>query len=315
MYCWDELFLILHKKEESVFEEAHDRLSPKMLLLPLLFLVPAMLLYAIFFVYPFLFTFLLSFQQWDMISPDRSFVGLANYTGLLHDEVFWMSMRNTLLYLLMTMPVSIGLGLGLALLMESLLRGRVVYRFLFYLPVVSPIAVVAIVWSLMYDDQRGIVNALLMLFGIDGPNWLSDASSSLWAVAIVGIWKGFGYEMLLYVSGLKAIDKGLYEAASIDGAGRLRRLVHITLPLLSPITLFIVIMGIISSFQNFALIKIMTGGGPNNSSNVLVYQLYQEAFQFFSIGKAAAISVILFAFVLLITVVQLRLSRSTVHYS
>lgn len=109
----------------------------KMLLLPLLFLVPAMLLYAIFFVYPFLFTFLLSFQQWDMISPDRSFVGLANYTGLLHDEVFWMSMRNTLLYLLMTMPVSIGLGLGLALLMESLLRGRVVYRFLFYLPVVS----------------------------------------------------------------------------------------------------------------------------------------------------------------------------------
>lgn len=167
----------------------------------------------------------------------------------------------------------------------------------------------------MYDDQRGIVNALLMLFGIDGPNWLSDASSSLWAVAIVGIWKGFGYEMLLYVSGLKAIDKGLYEAASIDGAGRLRRLVHITLPLLSPITLFIVIMGIISSFQNFALIKIMTGGGPNNSSNVLVYQLYQEAFQFFSIGKAAAISVILFAFVLLITVVQLRLSRSTVHYS
>ncbi len=287
----------------------------KMLLLPLLFLVPAMLLYAIFFVYPFLFTFLLSFQQWDMISPDRSFVGLSNYTGLLHDEVFWMSMRNTLLYLLMTMPVSIGLGLGLALLMESLLRGRVVYRFLFYLPVVSPIAVVAIVWSLMYDDQRGIVNALLMLFGIDGPNWLSDASSSLWAVAIVGIWKGFGYEMLLYVSGLKAIDKGLYEAASIDGAGRLRRLVHITLPLLSPITLFIVIMGIISSFQNFALIKIMTGGGPNNSSNVLVYQLYQEAFQFFSIGKAAAISVILFAFVLLITVVQLRLSRSTVHYS
>ncbi|GIP19397.1 ABC transporter permease [Paenibacillus montaniterrae] len=286
----------------------------KMLLLPLFFLIPALLLYAVFFVYPFLFTFLLSFQQWDMISPERTFVGLENYAVLLDDEVFWKSMRNTLLYLLMTMPISIALGLGLALLMESLMRGRVVYRFLFYLPVVSPIAVIAIVWSLMYDDQRGIVNSLLMLFGIDGPNWLSDTSSSLWAVAIVGIWKGFGYEMLLYVSGLKSIDKGLYEAASIDGAGRWRRLVHIILPLLSPITLFIVIMGIISSFQNFALIKIMTGGGPNNSSNVLVYQLYQEAFQFFSIGKAAAISVILFAIILLITTVQLRLSRSTVHY-
>ncbi|XID91502.1 carbohydrate ABC transporter permease [Paenibacillaceae bacterium WGS1546] len=287
----------------------------KMLLLPLLFLVPAMLLYAVFFVYPFLFTFLLSFQQWDMINPDRAFAGLSNYTELLHDEVFWTSMRNTFLYLLMTMPVSIGLGLGLALLMESLSRGRAAYRFLFYLPVVSPIAVVAIVWSLMYDQQRGVVNRLLAFFDIDGPNWLSDASVSLWSVAIVGIWKIFGYEMLLYVAGLKSIDKGLYEAASIDGAGRLRRLVHITLPLLSPITLFIVIMGVISSFQNFTLIKIMTGGGPNNSSNVLVHQLYQEAFQFFSIGKAAAISVILFAIVLLITAVQLRLSRSTVHYS
>lgn len=286
----------------------------KMLLLPLLFLSPALLLYAVFFIYPFLFTFLLSFQQWDMIHPERSFVGWSNYAALMGDEVFWKSLRNTFLYMLMTMPVSIALGLGVALLMESLLRGRTVYRFLFYLPVVSSISVIAIIWSLMYDDQRGIVNQLLALLGIDGPNWLSQSSSSLWAVAIVGIWKSFGYEMLLFVSGLKAIDKGLYEAAAIDGAGRWRKLFHLTLPLLSPVTLFIVVMGIISSFQNFALIQIMTGGGPNNSSNVLVYELYQEAFRFFSVGKAAAISVILFVLVLLITVVQLRISRRTVHY-
>lgn len=287
----------------------------KLLLLPLLFLMPALLLYAVFFIYPFLYTFLLSFQEWDMISPDRSFAGWSNYAALLQDEVFWMSLRNTFLYLLMTMPISIGLGLGLALLMESLVQGRTVYRFIFYLPVVSSIAVISIIWSLMYDDQSGIINELLALLGVDGPNWLSDSSTSLWAVAIVGIWKSFGYEMLLYVSALKGIDKGLYEAAAIDGAGRLRRLVHLTLPLLSPVTMFIVIMGVISSFQNFALIKIMTGGGPNNSSNVLVYQLYQEAFQFFNIGKASAISIILFIVVLLITAVQLRLSRSTVHYS
>jgi len=286
----------------------------KMLLLPLLFLAPALLLYAVFFVYPFLFTFLLSFQQWDMIHPERSFVGWSNYAALMGDEVFWKSLRNTFLYMLMTMPVSIALGLGVALLMESLLRGRTVYRFLFYLPVVSSISVIAIIWSLMYDDQRGIVNQLLALLGIDGPNWLSQSSTSLWAVAIVGIWKSFGYEMLLFVSGLKGIDKGLYEAAAIDGAGRWRKLFHLTLPLLSPVTLFIVVMGIISSFQNFALIQIMTGGGPNNSSNVLVYELYQEAFRFFSVGKAAAISVILFVLVLLITVVQLRISRRTVHY-
>lgn len=287
----------------------------RMLLLPFLFLIPAFLLYAVFFVYPFLYTFLLSFQQWNMISPERTFVGLSNYAALMHDEVFWKSLRNTFLYMLMTMPISIAIGLGLALLMESLQRGRTVYRFIFYLPVVSSIAVIAIIWSMMYDYQSGIVNKLLALFGVDGPNWLSDSSTVLWAVAIVGIWKSFGYEMLLYISGLKAIDKGLYEAAALDGAGPLRRLVHLTLPLLSPITLFIIIMGVISSFQNFALIKIMTNGGPNNSSNVLVYQLYQEAFQFFSIGKAASISVILFAIVLLITAVQLRLSRGTVHYS
>lgn len=287
----------------------------KMLFLPLLFLVPALLLYAVFFVYPFLFTFLLSFQQWDMIHPERSFVGWSNYASLLRDEVFWKALRNTFLYLLMTIPISITLGLGLALLMESLLRGRTVYRFIFYLPVISSIAVIAIIWSLMYDDQYGIVNQLLALLGIDGPNWLSQSSTSLWAVAIVGIWKSFGYEMLLFISGLKSIDKGLYEAAAIDGASRWRRLFHLTLPLLSPITMFIVVMSIISSFQNFALIQIMTDGGPNNSSNVLVYQLYQEAFRFFSVGKAAAISVILFALVLFITAVQLRFTRNTVHYN
>lgn len=287
----------------------------KMLFMPFLFLIPAFLLYAVFFVYPFLYTFLLSFQQWSMISPERTFVGLSNYAALIHDEVFWKSLRNTFFYLLMTIPASMGIGLGLALLIENLRRGRTMYRFIFYLPVVSSIAVIAIIWSMMYDYQSGIINKLLALFGVDGLNWLSDSSTALWAVAIVGIWKSFGYEMLLYISGLKAIDKGLYEAAAIDGAGRWRRLVHLTLPLLSPITLFIIIMSVISSFQNFALIKIMTNGGPNNSSNVLVYQLYQEAFQFFSIGKAAAISMILFVIVLLITATHLRLSRSTVHYS
>ncbi|QJD86158.1 carbohydrate ABC transporter permease [Cohnella herbarum] len=282
--------------------------------LPFVFLAPALALYAIFFIYPFAFTFILSFQHWDMIGPDKPFVGWDNYVSLNRDEVFWKSLKNTFLYMFMTMPLSLIIGFLLALILESLMRGRAFYRFVFYLPVVSSIVVISILWSMMYDQQHGIVNELLSVFGIEGPNWLSQSSTSLWAVAIVGIWKSFGYEMLLYISGLKAIDKGLYEAASIDGAGRLRKLVHLTLPLLSPITLFIVIMGMISSFQNFALIKIMTGGGPNNSSNVLVYQLYQEAFQFFSIGKAAAISILLFLIVLAITVVQLKISRKLVHY-
>lgn len=282
--------------------------------LPFVFLAPAFVLYAVFFVYPFVFTTLLSFQEWDMLSPDKSFVGWDNYASLLNDDVFWMSLKNTFAYMLMTVPISCAIGLILALLLESLLRGKMLYRFVFYLPVVSSIAVVSIVWSLMYDPQHGIINELLKIIGVEVPNWLSQASSSLWAIAMVGIWKSFGYEMLLYISGLKSIDKGLYEAASIDGAGRFRKLIHLTIPLLSPITLFIFIVGIINSFQSFALIKIMTDGGPNNSSNMLVYQLYQEAFQFFNVGKAAAISVVLFLIVTAMTIIQLRLSKNAVHY-
>ncbi len=286
----------------------------KLLFVPLLFLTPALILYAIFFAYPFLFTFVLSFQQWDMINPDKQFVGLDNFVRLFQDEVFWQSLKNTFYYMLMTMPASMAIGLALALVLESLLRGRAFYRFILYLPVVSSIAVIAIIWSFMYHPDYGLVNELLRSVGISGPNWLNQSGSALWAVAIVGVWKSFGYEMLLFISGLKAIDRGLYEAASIDGASRVRKLLSITLPLLSPVTMFIFIMGIIGSFQSFALISIMTKGGPNNSTNILVYEVYQEAFQYFDIGKAAAISMVLFVLVISITVVQLRISRSAVHY-
>ncbi|OCT16409.1 sugar ABC transporter permease [Paenibacillus pectinilyticus] len=286
----------------------------KWMLIPMIFLAPALMLYAVFFLYPLAYTVFLSFHQWDMINPDKDFVGWDNYYSLFKDEVLWKALVNTFLYMLMTIPISMTLGFLLALFIESLQRGKSFYRFIFYLPVVSSIAVVSIVWMLMYDQHHGIINQLFGVFGIKGPNWLADSSTALWAIAIVGIWKSLGSEMLLYISGLKSIDKSLYEAASIDGASRTHKLIHITLPLLSPITLFLLVMGMISSFQNFALVKIMTGGGPNNSTNVLVYQIYQEAFGFFNIGRAAAISLLLFLIVLTITVVQLKISKKTVHY-
>ncbi|MDT3427301.1 ABC-type sugar transport system permease subunit [Paenibacillus forsythiae] len=282
--------------------------------LPLAFLLPALGLYAVFFVYPFLFSLSLSFQQWNLISPDKEFVGLANYVHLLHDDVFWISLRNSALYMLMTVPLAVGIGLAMALLVESLWKGKRLYRLVFFLPVVSSIGVISIVWGLMYNPQDGAVNKLLASFGIQGPNWINDPAMALWALAIVGIWKGFGYNMVLYISGLKSIDRSLYEAASIDGAGRGARLRHVTVPLLSPVTFFILVMSIISSFQVFATIQIITRGGPNNSTNVLVYQIYQEAFQFFNIGTAAASSTLLLLIVGTLTVVQLRLSNRMVHY-
>ncbi|WP_235941742.1 carbohydrate ABC transporter permease [Paenibacillus puerhi] len=284
------------------------------MLIPLAFLLPALALYAVFFIYPFIFAFSLSFQKWNLISPKKAFVGLANYRHLLQDEVFWISLKNSGLYVLMTVPFAIGIGLLLAILVESLWRGKRLYRLIFFLPVVSSIGIISIVWSLMYNPQVGALNVLLRTFGIQGPNWMNNPATALWALAIVGIWKGFGYNMVLYISGLKSIDRGLYEAAAMDGGGRWQQLRHVTLPMLSPVTFFILVMSIISSFQVFATIQIMTRGGPNNSTNVLVYQIYQEAFQFFNIGVATASSTILLLIVGLLTVIQLRMSQKMVHY-
>ncbi|MBS5914931.1 MAG: sugar ABC transporter permease, partial [Paenibacillus macerans] len=281
---------------------------------PFAFLLPALGLYVVFFIYPFIFAFILSFQKWNLISPNKEFVGLDNYRRLLHDEVFWISLKNSALYVLLTVPFAMGIGLALALAVESLWRGKRLYRMIFFLPVVSSISIISIVWSLMYNEQVGAINVLLRMFGIQGPNWMNDPATALWSLAIVGIWKGFGYNMVLYISGLKSVDRTLYEAASMDGAGRWKQFRHVTLPMLSPVTFFILVMSIISSFQVFTTIQIMTRGGPNNATNVLVYQIYQEAFQFFNIGVASASSTILLLLVGTLTVIQLRLSRKTVHY-
>lgn len=292
----------------------HSRSKLMQVWVPFVFLLPALVLYAVFFVYPFIFSFILSFQKWNLISPNKDFVGLDNYIHLLHDEVFWISLKNSALYVLMTVPFAIGIGLVLAMAVESLWRGKRVYRVIFFLPVVSSIGIISIVWSLMYNPQVGAINVLLSTFGIKGPNWMNNPTTALWALAIVGIWKGFGYNMVLYISGLKSIDRSLYEATAMDGAGRWQQFRHVTLPMLSPVTFFILVMSIISSFQVFATIQIMTRGGPNNATNVLVYQIYQEAFQFFNIGVATASSTILLLMVGTLTVVQLRLSKKMVHY-
>lgn len=296
--------------------KASVRVRSKLLLswVPFAFLLPALGLYVVFFIYPFIFAFILSFQKWNLISPNKEFVGLDNYRRLLHDEVFWISLKNSALYVLLTVPFAMGIGLALALAVESLWRGKRLYRMIFFLPVVSSISIISIVWSLMYNEQVGAINVLLRMFGIQGPNWMNDPATALWSLAIVGIWKGFGYNMVLYISGLKSVDRTLYEAASMDGAGRWKQFRHVTLPMLSPVTFFILVMSIISSFQVFTTIQIMTRGGPNNATNVLVYQIYQEAFQFFNIGVASASSTILLLLVGTLTVIQLRLSRKTVHY-
>lgn len=281
---------------------------------PYWFLAPALVLYVVFFMYPLLFSLSLSFQEWNLLSSKRSFVGFSNYIQLFQDNVYWKSVGNTLLYVLYTVPLSMLIGLLLAVAIESLKVGKTLLRLLCFIPVVSPIAVISIVWGLMYHPNEGMINRILLLLGVEGPNWLNDVHTVMIALALIGIWKHIGYNMVLYISGLKAIDRKLYEATAIDGAHRWQQFRHITIPLLSPMTFFILIMSLLSSFQVFATIEILTKGGPNNASNVLVYKIYQDAFRFFSIGTATASSMILLIAVGIITLLQLRYSRRFVHY-
>jgi ABC-type sugar transport system permease subunit len=281
---------------------------------PFMFLSPAMVIYGSFFIFPFLFSLYLSFMQWNLVSPNKEFVGIDNYAALFADPVFWISLKNTIFYVLGTVPLSMILGLAMAILVEAAGRFREVYRFLFFVPVVASIAVVSIVWTLLFSPNNGLISNFLQVFGVQGPNWLNDPNWAMWALILVGVWKAMGYNMVLYIAGLKSIDRQLYEAAQIDGAGRWMQFRSITLPLLSPVTFFVMIVSIINSFQVFATIHIMTRGGPNNATNVLVYEVWQEAFQFFDIGKASALSMVLFLLVLAITVVQIRMTESKVHY-
>lgn len=281
---------------------------------PYWFLLPAFAIYLIFFVYPLLFSFYLSFMKWNLISPVKEFVGTVNYRNLLQDEVFWIAFQNSGLYVLYTVPIAICMGLGLALMVESMTRGKSLYRLMFFLPVVTSIGIISIVWSLMYNPDVGVINKMLRMIGLDGPNWLNQPDTVLWSLAILGIWKSFGYNLVLYISGLKAIDRALYESASLDGANRWQKLMHVTLPMISPVTFFIVVMSIISSFQVFATIQVMTQGGPNNASNVLVFQIYQEAFQFFNIGIATASSSLLLVMIGTLTILQLTIGQKLVHY-
>lgn len=284
-------------------------------LLPYLYLAPALLLLGGFTLGPLAFTFWLSCLDWDLIGPSPRWVGLDNFRRLFHDPVFWIALRNTTLYTLGTVPLSVGAGLALALAIERVRWGRTFYRGTFFLPVIISIAVAALIFELLLHPQIGPVNAALRAAGVRGPNWLSDPAWALPALMAIGVWKGFGYNVVLFIAGLKTIDPSLLEAARIDGASAWQRLRYLTWPLLSPVTFFALIIALIQSFQVFATVQIMTRGGPNNATNVLVFTVWQQAFQFYDVGVAMALATILFLVVLTLTILQLRFGERHVHYT
>ncbi|MFD0663126.1 carbohydrate ABC transporter permease [Thermocatellispora tengchongensis] len=254
----------------------------------------------------------ISFTDWSLLSSP-SFVGAANYVKLVQDPVFYTALGNTVYFA----AASVGLGvvstLGLALLLNLPLRGIAAFRTIFYLPsVVSGIAT-ALLWVNILHPDFGMINYLLGLAGIQGPGWLTAEEWAVPALVLMSIW-GAGNTIVIYLAGLQGIPQSLYEAAMIDGAGWWRRLRHITVPMLSPVVFFNVVTGFIASLQAYVLVLVMTKGGPANATLLLGLYVYRQAFEYFDMGYAAALSWALFAVVILVTLVQFRLARRWVHY-
>lgn len=278
-----------------------------------LFLSPNLIGFLAFIFLPVLASLGLSFVQWDLLSEIK-WIGLGNYKELSSDPIFWKVMWNTVYYTLGTVPTGIIISLALAIALNQKLKGVKLFRAVYFLPVISSTVAVGMIWQWLYNPEFGLVNYLLSLIGIPGPSWLTSTSWAMPAVILTSIWKGLGFNMLLFLAGLQGIPESYYEAAEIDGAGWWAKFRNVTLPLLSPTTFFVVVMSIINSFQVFDQIFVMTQGGPARCTSVLVHYLYQNAFEYFKMGYASAIAYVLFFIVFVLTMIQLRYSKSWVVY-
>jgi ABC-type sugar transport system permease subunit len=280
-----------------------------------LFIGPVVLGTLVFNILPLAPTLILSFMDWNGLGAPQ-WTGVSNYVRALtgQDDVFYISLRNTIAFTIAFVPLAMLLGLALALLVNERLRGITVFRALFYLPVITSVVAVGIVWRWIFNSQFGVLNWALSLIGIDGPRWLGDPRWAMTSIIIVSMWHAMGYNMVILLAGLQGIPQELTDAASIDGAGAWARFRSVTLPLLTPTIFFLLVISIIGSFQVFGLIFAMTGGGPGTATYVYVYHLYKEAFGLQRMGYGAALSWMLFVAIALITWFQWRTSKRWVHY-
>jgi multiple sugar transport system permease protein len=269
-------------------------------------LLPALGFFGLFVGFPVVYAFYLSFHEWNMMRPAPDWVGLANYQALLVDADFHRSLVQTALFTAGITACIVVLSLATALLLDQKLRLIRLYRTVYYLPAVTSVVAIGIVWLWIFDPQYGLINQLLRGVGVEGPRWLADPSLALACLVATAAWRNVGYFATIFLAGLQGIDSQYYEAARIDGAGAWGCFRRITLPLLRPTTLFVVVMSVILSFQVFALVYVMTGGGPAGATSVVVFYLYQQAFTYFRMGYASAVGYVLFAVIFVLTLVQFR---------
>jgi multiple sugar transport system permease protein/sn-glycerol 3-phosphate transport system permease protein len=284
------------------------------LLTAVVMLAPSLVFLAAFTYWPIARSLIYGFFDVQLGSTEIFYVGWENYQRLWHDALFWQSLRNTVVYMVVTVPTSIGLALVLAVALDRKLRGTSLYRSVFFYPVMVPSVAAGMVWVFLYAPGYGPINGLMELLGLPKLEWLYDRQWALPAIIFMSIWKYAGYFMLILLAALQLVPRDLYEAARLDGVSGFRQLVHITVPLISPTLYFVVIIGVLHSYQIFDYVFVMTQGGPADATNVLTFYIYQNAFQFQDIGTASAIANILLLVVMgLIGLVALTLGRR-VHY-
>ena len=273
-----------------------------------LFILPAIVGTLVFIIIPVICSFGLSFVKWDLVNP-MEFVGFSNYKEIFTEPLFYKIFLNTIVFAVSTSVFGVIIPLVLAVILNSKIRGAEFYKTAYFLPFITPMIVIGVVWQWIFDPNIGILNNFLHLH----INWLYDAKFAMPALIIVSVWKLLGYNMIIFLSSLTTISQSLFEAAKIDGASPIQTFKNVTVPLLSPTIFFVVIITAISSFQIFDLIFLMTQGGPLDSTNVLVYAIYKNAFEYFNVGKASAIAYVLFVVILVLTLIQWNLRKKLIY--
>ena len=278
-----------------------------------LFIAPALFGFLVFMVYPIVASFTMGLFQWSLTGK-ATYVGFANFAELARDEIFWISIKNTAKWVVAYVPLSLALAFVLANAMDKPMRGIIAYRTIFYLPSVSPLISVALLFVWLYNRDFGLLNHLLSLAGIAPIGWLTDPKVSIYSVCLMYLYKEVGYNILILLAAMQGIPRQLYEAAEMDGVRGFRRLWYVKLPLLTPAFYYIAIIALIYAFQVFTEIYVMTRGGPGNSTYTLGYYIYQNAFQYGRMGYASAQAVVLFLAILAVTLAQTKFLGKKVQY-
>ncbi|MGQ9629492.1 MAG: carbohydrate ABC transporter permease [bacterium] len=286
-----------------------SRLDRRVAIIAYTFLLPAIIYFTIFFLVPILINFYMSFYSGFGVAKGAKFIGLKNYIKLLHDITFLRSIRTTLIFTGGTVCLNTLIALLLALILNEKLKLRIPIRSIIFFPYLTALVVVALVWKMMFHSEMGIINYILSLLRIPSVGWLTKPNVALFSLMLMSAWHSSGYNMVIFLAGLQNIPEEYYDASKVDGASKIAQMRYITLPLLSPTFLFVVTMSIIGSFQSFTQVFIMTQGGPAESTNLIVYYLYQMAFNNLRVNYASAMSFVLFLIIFILSFIQIKVWR------